>query len=63
MTPGVERAAAEAVARVAERVAERVRGVPALSVSVDEGAVTVRGRALRRRLVEEPALGRWGGVR
>ena len=62
MTPGVERVAAAAVARAAGRVAQRVRAVPDLSVSVEEGAVTVRGRALRRRLVEEPALGRWGGV-
>jgi hypothetical protein len=58
VSAGVERAVCAAPERVAARA--RANG---LSAEVVDNAVTVRGRALARRLVEEPALGRWGGVR
>lgn len=51
----VEAAAALAAARSAERLADAIRdAVPGAQVEVDQGRVTVSGRALWRRL-------RWPG--
>ena len=52
------RAATARAVRVAEEMAERLAGElpPGISMKADSGGVRISGRALKRRLVLEPAL-------